>query len=246
MTNTTPACFHFTYEPGRAAPDNLALGLKVDDKVLNEIITGLYPPSPYRFNVIPPEILGQVYEQFLGQVIRLTEGHRAKIEPKPEVKKAGGVVYTPSFIVNYLVENTVGKWLVGKTPKEVEKLRILDLACGSGAFLLGAYRRLLAWHLGWWSSQSRPVARCKDASDIVRDHQNAAHTNEPARSKKAKARMAAVNLPIYKASNGAWKLTLAERKRILLNNIYGVDIDQQAVEVTKLSLLLKVLEDEGD
>ncbi len=57
--------------------------------------------------------------------------------------------------------------------------------------------------------------------------------------------MAAVNLPIYKSSNGAWKLTLAERKRILLNNIYGVDIDQQAVEVTKLSLLLKVLEDES-
>ncbi len=140
--------FHFTYEPGRDAPDNLTLGLEVDDKVLNEIITGLYPPNPYRFDIIPPEILGQVYELFLGDVIRLTEGgHTARIEPKPEVKKAGGVVYTPSFIVNYLVENTVGKWLVGKTPNEVEKLRILDLACGSGAFLLGAYRRLLAWHL---------------------------------------------------------------------------------------------------
>jgi hypothetical protein len=67
--------FHFTYEPSRAAPDLLALGLKVDDSVLSEIITGLYPPSPYRFNVIPPEILGQVYEQFLGQVIRLTRSH---------------------------------------------------------------------------------------------------------------------------------------------------------------------------
>ena len=41
-----------------------------------------------------------------------------------------------------------------------------------------------------------------------------------------------------------WRLTTAERKRILLNNIYGVDIDRQAVEVTKLSLLLKVLEGE--
>ena len=237
--------FHFTYEPGRAAPDLLALGLKVDDTVLNEIITGLYPPSPYRFNVIPPEILGQVYEQFLGQVIRLTEGHRAKVELKPEVKKAGGIVYTPSFIVNYLVENTVGKWLVGKTPKEVEKLKILDLACGSGAFLLGAYRRLLAWHLGWWSSNLGPKLDAKMPLTSPEITRMLPTQDEPAKSKKAKARMAAVNLPIYKASNGAWKLTLAERRRILLNNVYGVDIDPQAVEVTKLSLLLKVLEDEG-
>ena len=43
-----------------------------------------------------------------------------------------------------------------------------------------------------------------------------------------------------------WRLTTAERKRILLNNIYGVDIDSQAVEVTKLSLLLKVLEGENE
>jgi hypothetical protein len=43
---------------------------------------------------------------------------------------------------------------------------------------------------------------------------------------------------------GNWKLTIAERKRILLDNIFGVDIDTQAVETTKLSLLLKVLEGE--
>ena len=44
----------------------------------------------------------------------------------------------------------------------------------------------------------------------------------------------------------SYRLTTAEKKRILLNNIYGVDIDPQAVEVTKLSLLLKVLEGESD
>ena len=46
-------------------------------------------------------------------------------------------------------------------------------------------------------------------------------------------------------ATGDWRLTTAERKRILLNGIYGVDIDAQAVEVTKLSLLLKVLEGES-
>ena len=35
------------------------------------------------------DVLGEVYEQFLGKVIRLTAGHQAKVEPKPEVRKAG-------------------------------------------------------------------------------------------------------------------------------------------------------------
>jgi len=43
---------------------------------------------------------GQVYEQFLGKVIKLTDGHRAKVEEKPEVRKAGGVYYTPTYIVD--------------------------------------------------------------------------------------------------------------------------------------------------
>ncbi len=64
-----------------------------------------YPESPYEFSVFPAEILGQVYEQFLGKVIRLTEGHRAKVEEKPEVRKAGGVYYTPSYVVDYIVEH---------------------------------------------------------------------------------------------------------------------------------------------
>ncbi len=51
---------------------------------------------------------------------------------------------------------------------------------------------------------------------------------------------------MYQAQGGDWHLTTAEKKRILLNNIYGVDIDSQAVEVTKLSLLLKVLEGENN
>jgi len=84
-----------------------------------------------------------VYEQFLGKVIRLTPGHRAKVEAKPEVKKAGGVYYTPSYIVDYIVRQTVGKLVEGKTPRQIGKLRVLDPACGSGSFLLGAYQYLL-------------------------------------------------------------------------------------------------------
>jgi len=71
-----------------------------------------YPDCPYEFSVLPADILGQVYEQFLGKVIRLTAGHQAKVEEKPEVRKAGGVYYTPTYIVDYIV----GKPFEGGTP----------------------------------------------------------------------------------------------------------------------------------
>jgi len=251
--------FHFKREPGRhEPPDELTLSLDLDDRLLRDILRGLYyPDSPYEFSVISADILGQVYEQFLGKVIRLTEGHRAVVEDKPEVKKAGGVYYTPTYIVDYIVRQTVGK-LIEETsgsatvsvaasgvppealsspadrteasPRDarapfsprgaarildrVAKIRLLDPACGSGSFLIGAYQYLLDWHRDFYVA------------------------NDPARWAKGS------KPALYQASGGGWKLTIAERKRILLNNIFGVDIDAQAVEVTKLSLLLKVLEGE--
>jgi len=210
--------FHFQREKERPEPpDGLTLNLAIDDKALKGILKELYyPESPYEFSVLPADILGQVYEQFLGKVIRLTPGHRAVVEDKPEVKKAGGVYYTPTYIVEYIVEHTVGKLLEGKTPNQVAKLRVLDPACGSGSFLLGAYQTLLDWHLKWYSE------------------------NDP--EKHAKGRQP----KIFRGPGGDWRLTTSEKKRILLNNIYGVDIDPQAVEVTKLSLLLKVLEGENE
>jgi hypothetical protein len=207
--------FHFSTEKGQSSsPDDLTLQLIIDDKALKEIISKLYYPAPYVFREIPADILGQVYERFLGKVIRLTAGHQAKVEEKPEVRKAGGVYYTPTYIVDYIVRNTVGVLLEGKTPKEASNLKILDPACGSGSFLLGAYQYLLDWHLKWYSG------------------------HEPEKWAKAKT-------PAIFQTPGGWRLTTSEKKRILLNNIHGVDIDPQAVEVTKLSLSLKVLEGES-
>ena len=155
--------FHFRPEKDRAeAPDELTLKLKIDDKVLKDIIRRLYyPESPYEFSVLSGDILGNVYEQFLGRVIRLTGGHRAVIEEKPEVKKAGGVYYTPAYIVDYIVKNTVGKLCERKTPKQIERLRILDPACGSGSFLIGAYTSLLDYHRDWYS-ENEPQKHTKE------------------------------------------------------------------------------------
>jgi hypothetical protein len=206
--------FHFTNERGRTeAPDTLTPSLKIDDARLKPILKRLYyPDSPYQFSHFPADILGQVYEQFLGQVIRLTSGHQAKVEPKPEVKKAGGVYYTPTYIVDYIIRSTVAKLLDGKSVNHASKLRILDPACGSGSFLLGAYKFLMDWHRNEY---------LKDGAEK--------HRKE-----------------LYQTQGGDWRLTTGEKKRVLLNNIYGVDIDSQAVEVTKLSLLLKVLEGENE
>jgi hypothetical protein len=211
--------FHFSKEKTQTTDeDTFTLSLAIDDKVLKQIIRDLYyPESPYAFKVIPVEILGQVYEQFLGKVIRLTPAGQAKVEEKPEVRKAGGVYYTPSYIVTYIVQNTVGKLLEGKTPQQAASLRVVDPACGSGSFLLGAYQHLLDWHLSYYLAPENggPQAFIRGKSPAL--------------------------LP---SSDGGFHLTTAEKKRILINNIYGVDIDHQAVEVTKLSLLLKLLEEE--
>ncbi|MCC6542774.1 MAG: N-6 DNA methylase [Flavobacteriales bacterium] len=182
----------------------------VDNKVVRTIVEELYyPKSPYEFSVLSVEILGSAYEQFLGKRIRVDKSHRATIEEKPEVRKAGGVFYTPQYIVDHIVERTVGEKVKGRTPKEVAELRILDPACGSGSFLLGAYQYLLDWHKAWYREQA------------------------PAKGKKRDAVL---------RPDG--ELTSAVKKDILINNIFGVDLDPSAVEVTKLSLLLKCMEGE--
>lgn len=144
--------FHFREEKGHStSPDKLTLALNLDDEPLAHILKRLYyPDSPYEFSVVPVEILGQIYERFLGKEILLTSDHHAVIEEKPEVKKAGGVYYTPSYIVDYIVENTVGKLLEGKNPKQVEEIKIVDPACGSGSFLLGAFQHLIDWHRDYY------------------------------------------------------------------------------------------------
>jgi len=192
--------------------DKISKGLVIENKILKTIITELYyPECPYEFSVLSVEMLGSAYEQFLGKVIRITSGHNAKVEEKPEARKAGGVYYTPQIIVDYIVQNTVGKLIENKTPKEVSKIKIVDPACGSGSFLLGAYQYLLDWHKNYYTQNGKPSKGNKEN-------------------------------PLTPLG----ELTTAEKKRILLNNIYGVDIDVNAVEVTKLSLLLKCLEGETE
>ncbi len=195
--------------------DDFLINLNIDDNILKTIITEMYyPDCPYEFSVLPIEVLGNIYEQFLGETIRLTPTHQVRIEKKPEVQKAGGVFYTPRYIVNYIVENTVGEKIKGLLPSEIEKIKVLDPACGSGSFLIGAYTYLLNYHLSFYIEEKQLKKALKEGR-------------------------------IYQLNEKHYHLTIQEKQKILLNNIYGVDIDPQAVEVTKLSLLLKLMENES-
>lgn len=182
---------------------------KVNDDQFGEICEALcHINSPYDFNAIPIHILGSIYERFLGKVI-VIKGKKADVEPKPEVRKAGGVYYTPEYIVRYIVENTVGKLIKGKTPAQIAGMRFADIACGSGSFLLGVYDLLIRYHTKFYNEN-------------------------PGKAKKG---------DVMQRDDGL-HLSLQKKREILVNNIYGVDIDNQAVEVAQLSLYLKLLQDE--
>lgn len=186
----------------------------VDDVVLEEILKELYPKynlTCYRFDVIRVEILGQIYERFLGRQICISDKGEVTLEEKPSVRKAGGIFYTPKYIVDHVVENTIGKAVKGKSPKQIEKIKIVDPSCGSGSFLLGVYDYLIKYH-----------------GNYYKENPNKGENED-----------------WYLAKNGKVNLTTKKKREILVNNIFGVDLDKQAVEVTQMSLYIKLLERES-
>lgn len=194
--------------------DDARLGIQISDAVLQGIIGELYyPQSPYTFAVVETEVLGEIYEQFLGEVITVDAGV-VQIVSKPEVRESGGVVPTPRYVVDAIVDRTLRPMLAGKSPADLGDFAVADICCGSGIFLLSAYELLLDHCLTWYLANDRDRFR---------------------------------GVTIYEGVAGQWRLTFEEKRRILLAHIRGVDIDANAVEVARFSLLLKLIEDEtGD
>lgn len=220
-----------------------------DDKTFRNTLAWLsHKNSAYDFNTIPIHILGSIYERFLGKTITVTD-KRAQVEEKPEVRKAGGVYYTPEYIVRYIIENTIGKLIAGKTPDEIAKMRFADIACGSGSFLLGIFDYLIKYHFEWYSGGTRTLlsatplaASGGDRSSTSSGGTAAVRTGVSAfRARRADAIKRGL---CRETADGTLQLTIPHKREILLNNIYGVDLDAQAVEVAQLSLYLKLLEEE--
>ena len=156
------------------------------DKTLSEIINGLYETEDgyrYDFSLITSDVLGGMYEQYLGYV----QG-RQTVDKVKSKRKSQGIYYTPKYIVDYIVKETLGKIIKQTKKKDYQKISVLDPACGSGSFLIAAFDSILE-----------------------------------------------------AITSGNPQTSLFTKFDILKSNIYGVDLDAQAIEIAQLNLLLKVL-----
>lgn len=122
--------------------------LNVSDGVLQRLIASLYTSggSPYRFDVFSADFLGKVYERFLGTQFVLKDTGAVALTLKPEIRHAGGVYYTPKWVVDHMVAASLGPLLKDRRPEQLTDLKFLDPACGSGTFLLGLLSYLIDWH----------------------------------------------------------------------------------------------------
>jgi len=180
-----------------------------DDELIR-VVRGLYYGTQdnqerYMFDEIPVDLLGSIYEQYLGVVLRGTE-KRVKLENGHDKRKKMGIYYTPSYIVDYIVKNSVGEYIKNKSIDKILDVKILDPACGSGSFLIKAFGKV-----------------CNKIEELIKKGEKS-------------------NNPTFKNYDG--RLNLAQKITILTRCIYGVDLDEKAVELTQLNLLLKLLEEE--
>ena len=192
----------FTYDPTDAKKVHLCDTLDIDDNVVKEIIESLYRTKDksisYDFSIIDADVLGTVYEQYLSHILKKTE-KRAMITENHTHKKEQGIYYTPTYIVDYIVRNTLGE-LLEKKNVNIEEIKVLDPACGSGSFLIKAF-------------------------DVLNEHYQQ-------------------NDKDYSQTQLDFKTgtTFTRKVKIIQDNIFGVDLDKQAVEIAQLNLLLKIAE----
>lgn len=227
--------------------------LDISDSVLKEIITGLYRLSDPKntSHLLSPFPLGRVYEQVFWQSVRLHGSHQAVIEDTADFKRAGIICQIPHEIKQYMVKKTFEELVAGINPVMASKMRILDPACGSGTVLLIAFQHLLDWHLEWYIRNLRPTI---DKKTIYTPATTVLRPEPPG---QAETESSDTDLPCtcpiersctYRRVEGesSWKLTLPEKKRILLNSIFGIDLDPRAVAATRFLLLLQLIINEDE
>lgn len=182
--------------------------LNIDNDVFNELLSYLYYPSPYCFDVIPLKSISDIYDLFLSYHLEYDECGILGNVLKSEFRKSNGAVTTPEFIVQNTINCTISpEYLQSLTNEQILDLKILDPACGSGVFLVSIYDHLA----------TQIERNIKEKQDVLADQY------------------------LYE-KNGKKYLNLEGRKLIINKCLFGVDINQECVEVAKLSLSLKIID----
>lgn len=186
--------------------------LQPSDDVLVDIFKNFYyPNNSYEFSVVDPFIIGSIYELFLEEQLSFDDSRKVSVIKKPEAIDSQGAVNTPKNITDIIVEQTLSSILPFKNYSEIKDIRIADICCGSGNFLLSAFEYLINYHIQWHLKNNKEQA-IKDGT-------------------------------IYQIpGSDEYRLSFKARRILLTNNIWGTDIDPLAVEVSKFSLFLKLLE----
>lgn len=204
---------------------------KVDDEILSEIIEHLYRQN---FRKFKSDILGNTYEAYLSTKFEKKDD-KIKIQTVDEARKEAGIYYTPTHVVEYILENTLTPKLekiwketqkllkkeeypqAVKKFKETEKIKILDPACGSGSFLVKAYE-LFEEH---YKKYKKEIQKIREKTK--KENQGQAKITETNILTKLEEPL----------KNYRWK--------ILKKNIYGVDLDKVAAEIASINLMLKAM-----
>ncbi|MGD2250592.1 MAG: N-6 DNA methylase [Candidatus Methanofastidiosia archaeon] len=116
--------------------------LTINNEVLKNVVETLYN---YNFELIDADVLGSIYEEYIGHI--LSEEPELDIVEDLSIRKESGVYYTHTSIVEYIVRNTLGKYLQEVSdPSHVSKITVIDPACGSGSFLIKAFDFIEKWY----------------------------------------------------------------------------------------------------
>ncbi|MFO7743688.1 MAG: TaqI-like C-terminal specificity domain-containing protein [Anaerolineae bacterium] len=216
------------------APDHVCERVRIPNDTLVELVREI---SAISFRKFSSDILGNTYESYLGQRL-LVDDDIVQAESDRALRKEGGIYYTPSYIVRYIVDHTLGRWLYGtadgradgeplpdasrRTLSDLEGLRLADPAMGSGSFLIYAFEVLA----DFYESENERIRQA-----------NAARWD--AWGKKA------MKEGMFGKDNDAPELEEPAPdyvSRILQDHLYGVDLDPEAVEIAGVNLILRAFD----
>jgi type I restriction-modification system DNA methylase subunit len=202
----------------------------VSNEVIEDIIETL---DGYRFEVISSDILGSIYEDYLGHAIE-ERGQELNLVAQEEIRRDDGIYYTPTPVVEYIIDTSIGEMLENimeevrhhlnqdppqfkearETFDQIQDIHFLDNACGSGTFLIKAYDRFVNCY--------------EEYKDLVNEAQKSLNGNAGGD----------MDVGVF---TEAQTIGNDFRRDILQDNIYAVDQDHQAIEIASMNLVLRAL-----